>query len=234
MLLRIIKRFSREPVALLALFFALTGGAVAANNYIRSTDPITAGDLQGSTYGNPAIAAGAIGTSKFAAGAKAPNADLLDGIDSAGFVRGTGSSTSAVLVLPPNGGAHNGFFSVPGFGRFDVLCGGPSFPLAPPIALTYVNDSGGTIDYTRWVASYYNSGGEVQQSGTNGGELANNSFLEVFLPGVGSGGAGSLYSQVATWQLNPAGGTGLATVQTSELFDNSGNCVFRASALTQS
>jgi hypothetical protein len=85
-------------IATVALFFALTGGAMAAGKYITATDPITSGDLAGSTYGSPFIASGqvssakiadgAITSSKFNAAALAPNADRLDGLDSSQFVRG--------------------------------------------------------------------------------------------------------------------------------------------------
>ena len=47
-------------MATLAFFFALTGGAVAATGALKATDPITAGDLAGSTYGTPIIADGAV------------------------------------------------------------------------------------------------------------------------------------------------------------------------------
>lgn len=83
-------------IATLALFFALTGGAWAATSkYLMASDPITQGDLAGSTYGNPVIAAGkvttakiadgAITSAKFASSAKAPDADKLDGNDASAF-----------------------------------------------------------------------------------------------------------------------------------------------------
>jgi hypothetical protein len=113
-------------MATLAFFFALTGGAMAGAKYITTSDTIpSTSDLAGSTYGNPLIAAGkvtsskiadgAITSSKFDAAAKAPNADLLDGIDSSQFVQGKvfyadvskdgtvwasrGTSTTNALVL---------------------------------------------------------------------------------------------------------------------------------------
>jgi hypothetical protein len=57
-------------MATLALFFALTGSAMAAGKYLLSTDtiPVTS-DLAGSTYGNPVIAAGKVTTDKIADGA---------------------------------------------------------------------------------------------------------------------------------------------------------------------
>jgi hypothetical protein len=56
-------------MATLALFFALTGGAMATTKYLQASDPITQGDLAGSTYGNPVIAAGRVTTAKIGDGA---------------------------------------------------------------------------------------------------------------------------------------------------------------------
>src|SRR5205085_3462005 len=47
----------RQPVAFVALFFALSGAAVAGAGYLKASDKITKGDLAGSTYGDPVIAA---------------------------------------------------------------------------------------------------------------------------------------------------------------------------------
>src|SRR5436190_11919361 len=56
-------------MATLALFFALTGGAMAGVKYLAASDSITQGDLAGSTYGTPLIAAGKVMTGKIADGA---------------------------------------------------------------------------------------------------------------------------------------------------------------------
>src|SRR5947199_10273137 len=66
MFTRVIGHIRRQPVAFIAPFFALGGGALAANNYIRSTDTIPEGDLAGSTYGNPVIASGKVTNAKLA------------------------------------------------------------------------------------------------------------------------------------------------------------------------
>ena len=63
---RVVEQVRRQPVAFVALFVALGGSAVAANNYIRSTDTIPEGDLAGSTYGNPVIASGKVTNAKLA------------------------------------------------------------------------------------------------------------------------------------------------------------------------
>jgi hypothetical protein len=78
-------------MATLAFFFALTGGAMAGVKYLTASDSINAGDLAGSTYGNPVIAAGkvtsakiadgAITSAKFASSATAPNASRVGGFD---------------------------------------------------------------------------------------------------------------------------------------------------------
>ena len=93
-------------IATIALFFALTGGAwAAASKYLMASDPITQGDLAGSTYGNPVIATGkvttgkitdgAVTTAKFDGSALAPNADLLDGVDSRWYVLRVAKGTVA-------------------------------------------------------------------------------------------------------------------------------------------
>jgi hypothetical protein len=53
-------------VAYVALFFALSGGAMAASTVLRSTHIIPPGDLVGGTYGNPVIASGTVTNDKLA------------------------------------------------------------------------------------------------------------------------------------------------------------------------
>jgi hypothetical protein len=120
-------------VATLALFFALTGTAAAAAPYLRGSDPITAGDLAGSTYATPVIAAGKITSAKFAPTAKAPDADTLDGIDSTQFFSGyAGGSAADSTVSVPAGGQATAHSWCPA-GK--VTLGGGYFPFADPSAL---------------------------------------------------------------------------------------------------
>ena len=114
-------------MATLALFFALTGGAVAATGALKATDPITAGDLANSTYGTPVIAAGAITSAKFAPTATAPDADKLDGIDSTQFLSAYGPGESGTTVSVP-AGAQVGASSWCPAGKQPL--GGGYFPLA--------------------------------------------------------------------------------------------------------
>jgi hypothetical protein len=60
----VLRHIGRQPVAFVALFVALGGGAVAAGTYIKTTDQIPSGDLAGSTYGSPTIASGAVTAAK--------------------------------------------------------------------------------------------------------------------------------------------------------------------------
>jgi hypothetical protein len=66
MLRRVAGHIRRQPVAFVALFFALGGGAMAANSYIKSSDTIPQGNLAGSTYGDPVIANGAVTNNQLA------------------------------------------------------------------------------------------------------------------------------------------------------------------------
>jgi hypothetical protein len=54
----------QHAVAYVALFFALSGTAVATTSYIRKSETITRGDLASSTYGDPVIAAGKVTNTK--------------------------------------------------------------------------------------------------------------------------------------------------------------------------
>jgi hypothetical protein len=108
MVRRLLGHIKRQPVAFVALFFALTGGAVAANTYIRSTDTVPAGDLAGSTYGAPLIAGGAVGTTKLADGsvttskfnssARAPDSAKLGGQAASSYLT-TASGDSRYLPI---------------------------------------------------------------------------------------------------------------------------------------
>ena len=63
---RIGAHIRRQPVAFIALFFALGGSSLAANKYLTASDQIPQGDLAGSTYGDPVIATGAVTNGKLA------------------------------------------------------------------------------------------------------------------------------------------------------------------------
>ncbi len=67
---RVAGHIRRQPVAFAALFVALFFGlgstAAAASKFLTASDPITQGDLAGSTYGNPTIASGAVTNGKLA------------------------------------------------------------------------------------------------------------------------------------------------------------------------
>ncbi|HMI99238.1 MAG TPA: hypothetical protein VK488_05340 [Gaiellaceae bacterium] len=151
-------------MATLALFFALSGGAMAAAPYLRGIDPITSGDLAGSTYGTPVIAAGKITSAKFAPTAKAPDADNLDGIDSAQFLSGYGTGeASADSTLSVPAGEQGTASSWCPAGKQPL--GGGYFPLAAPSVLRTVaaafaiNDVTGAPGFSVTMA---NEGGAAQ------------------------------------------------------------------------
>jgi hypothetical protein len=150
-------------MATLALFFALTGGAMAATKYLQATDPITTGDLAGSTYGSPVIAAGTITSAKFAPTAKAPDADQLDGIDSTAFLSGYVGGTSADSTVSVPAGAQGAANSWCPAGTRPL--GGGYFPLTADSALRTVaasfavNDATGAPGFTVTMA---NEGGTAE------------------------------------------------------------------------
>jgi hypothetical protein len=126
-------------MATLAFFFALTGGAMATGKYLTANDPITAGDLAGSTYGTPVIASGKITSAQFASTAKAPDADTLDGIDSTQFLSGyTGGSSADSTVEVPAGGQATAHSWCPAGTK---PLGGGYFEFVDPSALRTVSAS---------------------------------------------------------------------------------------------
>jgi hypothetical protein len=100
-------------MATVAFFFALTGGAMAGVKYLSASDPITQGDLAGSTYGDPVIANSAVTSAKIADGAitsskfdgqvVAPNSSKLGGLAATAFMTNVGSGSFTIT-----GGAFQG------------------------------------------------------------------------------------------------------------------------------
>jgi len=133
-------------MATLALFFALTGGAMATTKYLQATDPITAGDLAGSTYGDPVIADGAITSAKFAPTAKAPDADKLDGIDSTVFLSAysAGTAPDANVTVPAGGQATAHAWCPAG----KLAIAGGYFPFGDPSSLRSVQSAFAIDDVT--------------------------------------------------------------------------------------
>lgn len=93
----------RHSVAYVALFFALSGAAVASTNYITKSEAITNGDLAGSTYGDPLIAAGKVTNKELAHPSVSVNAGT--GLTGGGSIALGGSGTLSLASgyqLPQN------------------------------------------------------------------------------------------------------------------------------------
>jgi hypothetical protein len=152
------------------------------------------GDLSGA-YPNPSIANGAVTTAKFAPGAKAPDADRLDGIDSLGFIRGTGSALVASATTDLSGVLSlttTPIASIPGLGSFAV--GGFLASPGDDCQVTFTNTSGGP----------------VAVNGNANPGLANNATVE--LAGVDARPAGSQASFTIAMPGAAKVATGLVTV----------------------
>jgi hypothetical protein len=109
---------------------------------------ITSNRIVDGAVGAVDLADGAVSTGKLAANAKAPNADKLDGIDSAGFVRGGGSMLAAQAFAPLSevlspATSFVTIGSVAGIGTFDV--GGSWGSSAHDCRLRFTNASGGNL-----------------------------------------------------------------------------------------
>jgi hypothetical protein len=114
MLSKLHSHFRHNVVGYLALFFALSGGAFAANTYIRTTDAIPSSSDLTNTYGSPLIANGKVtgGTGGKIADDSVTGADIdesslgkvgdantLDGLDSGDFTPANQVHTPGRVVL---------------------------------------------------------------------------------------------------------------------------------------
>jgi hypothetical protein len=111
MLSRLRDHVRHNVVGYVALFFAFSGGAFAANTYIRTTDAIpSSSDLTG-TYGSPLIAADKVNSGKVlndsltgsdideSSLGKVGDANTLDGLDSSAFTPASEVKNSGRVVV---------------------------------------------------------------------------------------------------------------------------------------
>jgi hypothetical protein len=136
------------------------------------------------------------------------NADKLDGLDSAGFVQGSGRTQFIRKALAPGGSAAS-FFALPGIGAFDAKCSS-----APYAEL----DWPGPVDV---------EGSVVISTGTS-------VFTDALPPGnIQSPGTTGFDPIVSIWQFWTTDGKHRATVWFTHRFDGT-NCLYSGSALVQS
>jgi hypothetical protein len=102
----VVAHVRRQPIAFIALFFALAGSAGATTTilFIRPSDTIPRGDLAGSTYGDPVIAPGAVTSTKLAdravtGGKLADPTDLYEATDTQGPLIALSANRTTVLTL---------------------------------------------------------------------------------------------------------------------------------------
>lgn len=170
-------------------------GAVGPQGPAGPDTGAAGGDLSGS-YPNPSIAPGAVTTAKFAPGAKAPDADTLDGIDSLGFVQGKGRSLIASAVTNLSGVVGTPVTTtigqIAGLGTFDV--GGANAMTGDDCRVDFTNTSGGPL---------------AVNGNANPG-LANNATIE--LTGVDARPTGSQTTFTIALPQAAEVATGIATV----------------------
>jgi len=149
------------------------------------------------------------------------NADRLDGFDSTGFIQGTGAAVSQALRVVPDTGVRHALLTVPGFGSFNVQCFSGTSTFA---ALNFANGTDSTMDATIYDNERESTlhtllvGLQVDPQGILDGwsELSNGSDVA---------------ANETTWQLSTTDGSKVATALTTILFDDAGDCIFRASAV---
>jgi hypothetical protein len=132
----VVGQIRRQPVAFVALFFALGGGAMAASNVIKSNDTIGSGDLAGSLYGAPMIHSGAVTNADLA------NSSLTVATDGSTLTGGgliaLGASNSTPLGVAPGG---IGTDQLAGGAVTNAKLANPSLTVSPGAGLT----GGGSI-----------------------------------------------------------------------------------------
>jgi hypothetical protein len=167
--------FKTALIAAVVSAFVAAGAAVATTqaftlgttNTVNAASTVTAGaaglnakmlQLTNNSTGSSATALGLTTPSSrppmiVSSGARVANlnADRLDGIDSAGFVRGRGTFLANRLVSVPT--IHKTLLTIPGLGYLDALC-------SPTDAwVTWVNNTSGNVDawYDRFDSHFWGS-----------------------------------------------------------------------------
>jgi hypothetical protein len=180
-------------VALAALVVAIGGQAAyaAATNFLLNTTNTSNAQttLNGSAVAGKALqltntntAAGATALGLTVAAGRAPfttnsstkvtnlNADLLDGINSTGFVQGSAHvlSNRIGFTVPNDGNFHDAnALTIPGIGTVSVECQTDTTIPENSAALIFTNTSGGLLDVTAFRVIYENANTDPSLIGTD-------------------------------------------------------------------
>jgi hypothetical protein len=105
--------------------------------------------------------------------AKAADADKLDGVDSSGFIQGSGALGSNYGLLA-TGGSNASFFDIPKIGKIQVSCD-TAIGLVYDVAFS--NDSGGTVRYSSQITDITSDGSAIDTTTGTSDQVANGATL---------------------------------------------------------
>ena len=99
--------------------------------------------------------------------AKAVDSEKLDGVDSSGFIQGSGALGSN-YALQNVGGSDTSFFDIPRLGKIQVSCAA-----GPVYDVVYSNDSGGTVRYSSAITDVTVDGAAIDATSGTSDQVAN-------------------------------------------------------------
>jgi hypothetical protein len=213
---------SKNGIGLTGFHNNATGNSPGVQGQTASTDPNGAGVLGRNTGGGPALRAVVnAGAAPLAVNSNTKvaslNSDLLDGIDSNGFIQGKGEVLSGRITVPQNNPFSGVVLEVPGFGQVWGSCATTTATLAfantsPDAQAVYVDDRGAAG--LSLVILPGSSGGSISATPASTANALNRVIYQVGHD-IGANRALATITAMATGSGNP------------------GDCVFQAQAVAQ-